>query len=101
MAKMKPCDNPIADNATSLRDKSFWTTKNYQDLYLGGFQLTEDYDIPMSDLMAYLPATEKEMQSIEVNVITSVYLKWTPRRFITMQLNIRFKRDLSDRRNFQ
>lgn len=74
--------NPIADNATSLRDKSFWTTKNYQDLYLGGVSLkslTEDYDIPMSDLMAYLPATEKEMQSIEVNVhYLGYYLKWTP-----------------------
>lgn len=74
--------NPIADNATSLRDKSFWTTKNYQDLYLAGVSLkslTEDYDIPMSDLMAYLPATEKEMQSIEVNVhYLGYYLKWTP-----------------------
>ena len=29
--------NPIADNATSLRDKSFWTTKNYQDLTLVAF----------------------------------------------------------------
>ena len=33
----------------------------------------------MSDLMAYLPATEKEMQSIEVNVhYLGYYLKWTP-----------------------
>ena len=74
--------NPIADNATSLRDKSFWTANSERDLYLAGVSLhslCEEYNIPMSDLMTYLPVTEREMRSIDVNVhYLGYYLKWTP-----------------------
>jgi len=74
--------NPIADNATSLRDKSFWTANSERDLYLAGVSLhslCEEYNIPMSDLMTYLPVTEREIRSIDVNVhYLGYYLKWTP-----------------------
>ena len=74
--------NPIADNATSLRDKSFWTANSEQDLYLAGVslkELCEKYNIPISDLMTYLPVTEREMGPVDVNVhYLGYYLKWTP-----------------------
>ena len=63
--------NPIADNASSLRDKSFWAAKNYDDMYLGGVSiksLQEDYNIPLSDLMTYLPAAEKDVEANDINV---------------------------------
>jgi N-acetyl sugar amidotransferase len=74
--------NPIADNASSLRDKSFWAAKNYDDMYLGGVSiksLQEDYNIPLSDLMTYLPAAEKDVEANDINVhYLGYYLKWTP-----------------------
>ena len=35
--------NPIADNMTSLRDKSYFTYKNIDDLYLAGVSVRETY----------------------------------------------------------
>tara|TARA_B100000787_G_C16197815_1_gene302223 strand:- start:2417 stop:3622 length:1206 start_codon:yes stop_codon:yes gene_type:complete len=74
--------NPIADNATSLRDKSFWAAKNYDDMYLGGVSiktLQDEYNVPLSDLMTYLPATEADMENKDINVhYLGYYLKWTP-----------------------
>lgn len=74
--------NPIADNATSLRDKSFYSFKNIQEIFLGGVsvrELIEKYDIPLTDLMAFLPSdySELEQSSIEVHYL-GYYLKWTP-----------------------
>ena len=31
--------NPIADNNSSLRDKSYFTSENMDKLYLGGFKI--------------------------------------------------------------
>ena len=74
--------NPIADNTTSLRDKSFWAAKNYDDMYLGGVSiktLQDEYNVPLSDLMTYLPATEADMENRDINVhYLGYYLKWTP-----------------------
>ena len=74
--------NPIADNTTSLRDKSFWASKNYDDMYLGGVSiktLQDEYNVPLSDLMTYLPATEADMENRDINVhYLGYYLKWTP-----------------------
>lgn len=74
--------NPIADNTTSLRDKSYWAAKNYDDMYLGGVsirELQDEYNVPLSDLMTYLPATEADMANKDINVhYLGYYLKWTP-----------------------
>jgi N-acetyl sugar amidotransferase len=74
--------NPIADNTTSLRDKSFWAAKNYDDMYLGGVaikELQDQYNVPLSDLMTYLPATKADMENRDINVhYLGYYLKWTP-----------------------
>lgn len=74
--------NPIADNITSLRDKSYYSFTNMDDIYLGGLsvkEIQEKYDIRLSDLMSFFPPTEKELQdkSIEVHYL-GYYLKWTP-----------------------
>jgi N-acetyl sugar amidotransferase len=74
--------NPIADNATSLRDKSYYSMKNLDDMYLGGVsikELRDKYNIDLVDLMTYLPAPYEQLEksNIEVHYL-GYYLKWTP-----------------------
>jgi N-acetyl sugar amidotransferase len=74
--------NPIADNSTSLRDKSYFTYNNLNEIYLGGIsvnQLIEDYDLRVNDLMSFLPldAEELDQTSIQVHYL-GYYLKWLP-----------------------
>jgi N-acetyl sugar amidotransferase len=74
--------NPIKDNSSSLRDKSFYAMNNLQDIYLGGVpipELMERYQIPLADLTAFLPADYKEVEKVKVEVhYLGYYLKWTP-----------------------
>lgn len=74
--------NPIADNTTSLRDKSYYSFEHLDEIYLGGVsikELIEKYDVRLSDLMAFLPpkAEDLERSNIEVHYL-GYYLKWTP-----------------------
>lgn len=74
--------NPLADNSTSLRDKSYFTMSHIDEVFLGGVsirELRERYDVDMADLMIYLPppADEIERANIEVHYL-GYYLKWTP-----------------------
>jgi len=74
--------NPIADNRTSLRDKSYFTAQNLAESYLGGVSIPElsgRYDIPLADLMSYLPLDYRilETTNIEVHYL-GYYLRWTP-----------------------
>ncbi|HPL66330.1 MAG TPA: N-acetyl sugar amidotransferase [Smithellaceae bacterium] len=74
--------NPIADNSTSLRDKSYYSMNNLDEIYLGGVsirELREKYEINLADLMAYLPPPYQELEksNIEVHYL-GYYLKWTP-----------------------
>lgn len=74
--------NPIADNASSLRDKSYYTMSSINDMYLGGVsvpELVEKYGLSFSDLMAFLPADHKEIERSKIEVhYLGYYLKWTP-----------------------
>jgi len=74
--------NPIAENATSLRDKSFYSMKSLDEIYLGGVsikELREKYHIDLVDLMAYLPAPYEELEQSKIEVhYLGYYLKWTP-----------------------
>ena len=74
--------NPIADNASSLRDKSYYSFNNLDELYLGGVsikELQEDYKVPLNDLLSFLPASADEMEKSQINVhYLGYYLKWTP-----------------------
>ncbi len=74
--------NPIADNNTSLRDKSYFTMKNLDEIYLGGMsikELREKYQLKMVDLQSFLPASSDELgkSNIEVHYL-GYYIKWTP-----------------------
>lgn len=74
--------NPIADNETSLRDKSYYSYSNLDEIYLGGLSIGEimqDYDVKMSDIEAFLPASVEELEKSKVEVhYLGYYLKWTP-----------------------
>jgi N-acetyl sugar amidotransferase len=74
--------NPIADNTTSLRDKSYFSANNLNELYLGGVsvkELRELYGLSLNDLSAFLPPTEEELGNKDINVhYLGYYLKWTP-----------------------
>ena len=74
--------NPIADNSTSLRDKSYYSYNKIYEIYLGGVslrELREKYNVPMKDLLSFLPAEAQELErsNIEVHYL-GYYLKWTP-----------------------
>jgi len=74
--------NAIADNTTSLRDKSHFAAQNIDDIHLGGIKIKkiiEKYNVSLTDLMAYLPADYHliEKNKIEVHYL-GYYLKWTP-----------------------
>ena len=74
--------NPLADNSSSLRDKSYFTMGHLDEIFLGGVsipELKEKYGLGMNDLMSFLPASSKELESslIEVHYL-GYYLKWTP-----------------------
>lgn len=74
--------NPLADNHTSLRDKSYFTMKDLSDVYLSGLpvpELMERYEMSLADLMPYLPISVAELErtSIQIHYL-GYYLKWTP-----------------------
>ncbi len=74
--------NPIADNTTSIRDKSFFTMNNVDEVYLGGVSIGElrnKYDVDLADLMSFLPPTADEISGCNIDVrYLGYYLKWTP-----------------------
>ena len=74
--------NPLADNAKSLRDKSYYMFKNLDELYLGGVsikELQEKHKVDLADLMSFLPsdADSLEKAAVEVHYL-GYYLRWTP-----------------------
>lgn len=74
--------NPIADNATSLRDKSYYAIHDLDQVYLGGVrvpELIEKHGFSLNDLRAYFPAEAAELQASKLEVhYLGYYLKWTP-----------------------
>lgn len=74
--------NPLADNLTSLRDKSYHTFKNLDEVYLGGVslrELREKHQIETKDVISFLPAPYEEIKNNDVQVhYLGYYMKWTP-----------------------
>ena len=74
--------NPIADNASSLRDKSYYAINNMDDIYLGGVsikELKEKYQLTNQDLSAFLPADATELSKSDIQVhYLGYYYKWIP-----------------------
>ena len=74
--------NPIADNNSSLRDKSYYSSENIDKLYLGGVKiekLINIYKLKKKNLEVFLPPSNKDLnnQKIEVHYL-GYYLKWVP-----------------------
>jgi N-acetyl sugar amidotransferase len=76
--------NPIADNETSLRDRSYYTMKNLSEIYLGGVSVQElfgRYKLTLNDILTYLPADYRELEQSKIEVhYLGYYLKWTPQK---------------------
>lgn len=74
--------NPIADNAQSLRDKSFYTYNNIDEIYLGGVtirELTEKHGLRLNEVSCFLPANAQELANANIEIhYLGYYLKWIP-----------------------
>jgi hypothetical protein len=74
--------NPIADNAISLRDKSYFAMQHLSEIFLAGVpvpELMERYQLSLNDLRAYLPAEGGELDRSQIEVhYLGYHLKWTP-----------------------
>jgi N-acetyl sugar amidotransferase len=74
--------NPISDNAKSLRDNSYHTFNNIDEIYLGGVsvkELRERHGLSIADLMAFLPAPVDQIVKTNVEVhYLGYYLRWVP-----------------------
>ena len=73
---------PLADNASSLRDKAFHTMEDFNDMIVAGLPVSEIIDqhgISKSELMTFLPlpASQYDRTNIEVHYL-GYYLKWIP-----------------------
>jgi len=74
--------NPLADNASSLRDKAYHTMNNFEEMILSGLpvsKLISEHGVTKSDLMTFLPlpADEFEKKDIEVHYL-GYYIRWVP-----------------------
>jgi N-acetyl sugar amidotransferase len=74
--------NPISDNASSLREKYYFTHKNLDKLFIGGVKLNfleEKYKIQKKDLNDYLPPSENELKKFPLEVhYLGYYINWVP-----------------------
>jgi N-acetyl sugar amidotransferase len=74
--------NPIADNATSIRDRSFHSYKDVDNLYISGVpikRLNDEYNVKLSDIISYLPPTLEQLEKLNVEVrYLGYYVKWNP-----------------------
>ncbi len=74
--------NPIADTATSLRDKSYYAHKHLEEIYLGGVSiqdLIKEHGLTLGELQSFLPAQYDELNKTNIEVhYLGYYLKWIP-----------------------
>jgi len=74
--------NPIADNNTSLRDKSYYSMTHLDDIFISGVsveKLQKEYGLTMNEISTYLPAKYDEIEKAKIEVhYLGYYLKWTP-----------------------
>jgi len=74
--------NPIADNVSAMRSRSYHTFNNIDNIYLGGVpirELVEKHGISKKDLLSYMPMQYNEYDKTEVEIhYLGYYLKWTP-----------------------
>lgn len=74
--------NPIADNATSLRDRAFYAMQDLAKVHLAGLpvpELIEQHGLTLNDLSPYFPAPHRDLEASAIEVhYMGYYKKWTP-----------------------
>lgn len=74
--------NPIADNAQSLRDQSFYVFDNLDEACLAGVsmrELMEKYGLTRNDVLPFLPCDSAEIEGSDIEIhYLGYYLKWVP-----------------------
>ena len=74
--------NPISDNQSSLRDKSYFMFKNFKDLRLAGLKISEimnRHNFKYNDFESILPLQENKLKKFPLEVhYLGYYLKWVP-----------------------
>ena len=74
--------NPIADNNSSLRDKSYFSYNNIDQLFLGGVSikyLKEKFNLSNADMEIFLPINDSDLSETEISVhYLGYYLRWIP-----------------------
>lgn len=74
--------NPIADNESSMRAKSFYAIRDLMAACIGGVpveRLIEEYGLSLNDLSPYLPPDWSTVSERQIGVhYLGYYLKWTP-----------------------
>lgn len=74
--------NPLADNSSSLREKSFYSYQSIDDMYVGGVsvkELKERHGLSLNDLKTFLPMSTADFEGTDIQVhYLGYYLRWTP-----------------------
>lgn len=74
--------NPIADNNSSLRSKSIFSSKDMDNIYLAGVsvkELKEQHGLTDQDLNLFMPPTVDSITNSKIEVhYLGYYLKWIP-----------------------
>tara|TARA_B100000963_G_scaffold361716_1_gene398929 strand:- start:15769 stop:16989 length:1221 start_codon:yes stop_codon:yes gene_type:complete len=82
--------NPLADNATSLRNNSYYVYNNIDKLYLGGKKVNEilgETNFKKKDLEVFLPLdANKFNEKLEVHYL-GYYLNWVPQETYYYSVN--------------
>lgn len=82
--------NPIADNLISLRKKSYFSAKNFNNIYIAGYKIKDlinRTNLRLSDIMAFLPIDENKLnKEIEIHYL-GYYLNWVPQEVYYYAVN--------------
>lgn len=74
--------NPLADNSSSLRDRSYFAMKDLDHVSLAGVRVAEligNHGLTLNELSPYFPADHKELEQANIAVhYLGYYIKWTP-----------------------
>tara|TARA_Y100000590_G_C15736197_1_gene1018625 strand:+ start:331 stop:1548 length:1218 start_codon:yes stop_codon:yes gene_type:complete len=74
--------NPISDNSSSLRNKSYFVYKNLSEIRLGGLKINEimrDYNFKIKDFESLLPLPSEKLNNFPLEVhYLGYYIKWIP-----------------------
>lgn len=83
--------NPIADNSSSLRSKSYFTYKNINQIFLGGVKFSDlivHYQIKEQYLIDFLPPSNQELYNFPIEVhYLGYYLNWVPQETFYYAVN--------------